>query len=420
VGDPSARQFLVSWADGPVESEVLALAQSQANFGIYMFDGRTGQKFPIFDDQNYWDVLARPVKARPEPPVTESPVQGTSTTIAALDVYKTSVLSIPAGSVQKVRIIEGFSGEEGPRTFGTTEFDGQSLYGEIPIQADHSFAAQVPGNVPFHIQLIDKFALNIANESIWISGRAGEQRTCGGCHESRSDNTVIAPGQIDAVLRGAVNFDVPRAQRVAPTAFQLAAGALADPSKLRGIPWDKAIQPILDSACASCHDGDATKPGNPSFTVMDMTTGTMQKFTFDLRGQKVDVMVGEKMTGDFTASYLSLAGLGEILGEDVVSITGDYKQYGYVSAGSAKDSTVVQLLNPPQRFPAVDMATRFCASTGSPCAKAQADYPAAVATHGGLLTADQYYLLILNIDMGGQFFFRENKEESTGYTTGGP
>ena len=24
------------------------------------------------------------------------------------------------------------------------------------------------------------------------------------------------------------------------------------------------------------------------------------------------------------------------------------------------------------------------------------------------LTADEYYLLILNIDMGGQFFFREN------------
>jgi hypothetical protein len=29
---------------------------------------------------------------------------------------------------------------------------------------------------------------------------------------------------------------------------------------------------------------------------------------------------------------------------------------------------------------------------------------------GTELTPDEYYLLILNIDMGGQFFFRENKD----------
>ena len=28
------------------------------------------------------------------------------------------------------------------------------------------------------------------------------------------------------------------------------------------------------------------------------------------------------------------------------------------------------------------------------------------------LTPDEYYRLILNIDMGGQFFFRENKDDS--------
>ena len=50
-----------------------------------------------------------------------------------------------------------------------------------------------------------------------------------------------------------------------------------------------------------------------------MTTGTSQTFIFDLRGQKLDVTVGERMTGDFTASYLSLMGLGEILGDDVVT-----------------------------------------------------------------------------------------------------
>ena len=301
-----------------------------------------------------------------------------------------------------MRLIEGFSAEEGPRTFGTTEFDGQSLYAEIPIQPDNSFAAQVPGNVPFHIQLLDKFAMNIANEDIWISGRAGEQRTCGGCHENRTANTVIAPGQIDAVLRGAVNLDVPRAQRITPfvagstTQYDFSYG------KIRCVPWDKAIQPILDANCTSCHDGTPSA-ANPQYTVVDMTSGTSQTFTFDLRGQKVNVTVGEKMTGDFTASYLTLAGLGEILGEDLVMITGTDFSKGFIEASSARDSDLIKLLNPPQRFPAVDTTMHFCDA----------------ATHDQMLNVDQDYLFILNIDMGGQFFFRENKEEATS-TTGGP
>jgi Hydrazine synthase alpha subunit middle domain len=409
VGDPNAKQFLTSWANGPVESEILDLAKSQANFGLYLFDGNTSQRYPIFDDPNYWDVLARPVLARPEPLATTSGFGGnSSTTIASLNVYDSSVLTIQPGSVQKVRLIEGFSGEEGIDTFGSTEFDGQSLYSELPILADNSFAARVPGNVPFHMQLIDKFAMSVANESIWISGRAGEQRVCGGCHENRSETPQIAPGQIDGMLAGAVNLDVPRPQRITP----FVAGSTTDYDfsygNIRGVPWDKAIQPILDAKCVSCHDGDTTKPGNPSYTVTDMTTGTSQTFNFDLRGTKLNVTVGEKMTGAFTSSYLSIMGLGEILGDDVVTITGDYAgEYGYVSPGSAKDSKIIQMLNPPQRFPAVDLTTRAFASGGV--------HPTDVGHPEWELTPDEYYRMILNIDMGGQFYFRENKDTASAY-----
>lgn len=401
VGDPDGRRFLVSWADGPVESEILDAAMTKPNFGIYVLDGKSGNKFPIYDDPAYWDVLPRPVKARTEPPVTSSPVSGTSTVIGAINVYDSSVLaaSLPAGSVQKVRIIEGFSGEEGVGTFGTTEFDGQSLYGELPIQPDNSFAAKVPGNVPFHIQLIDKFAMSIANESIWISGRAGETRFCGGCHEDRTKTPAVAPGQTQAILRGPVDLDVPRPQR---QSLDFSYG------KVRGVPWNTAIQPILDAKCVSCHDGDVTKPGNPSFTIMDLTAGTEQTFVFDLRGDKLNIVVGERMTGDFTASYISIMGLGEILGENMVNITGDYERNKYVTPGSAKDSKLMQRLNPPQRFPAVDTATRFVAGKSHP------------ADVGGTeLTPDEYYLLILNIDMGGQYYFRENIAGAGGLP-GGP
>jgi hypothetical protein len=398
VGNPNDQKFLTSWADGPVESEILAMAGSNANFGIYVFDAKSQQRFPIFDDPTFWDVLARPIKARKEPAPSSSPISGTSTTVGSLNVYNTSLTPIPAGSVVKVRLIEGFSGEEGIRTFGSTEFDGQSLYGEVPINPDSSFAAKVPGNVPFHMQVIDKYAMSIVNESIWISGRAGEQRFCGGCHENRTDTTLISSGVQENVLRGAVNLDVPRPQRVS-TDYTY--------GHMRGVPWDLAIQPTLTAKCASCHDGDASKPGNPSYTIIDHTTMSSQTFTFNLTGAKLPITVGERMTGDFTYSYISLMGLGEILGRDVVEIVeahpGDYKANGYVAAGSAKDSVVIQMLNPPQQFPAVDMNVR--AFGNSPI------HPTEVGGTG--LTSDEFYRLILGIDMGGQFFSRENKDSAT-------
>jgi hypothetical protein len=416
IGNPNDQNFLVSWADGPVESEILALANSNANFGLYTFDAKSQVRSPIFDDPKYWDILARPIKQRAEPAPSSSPISGTSTTVGALNVYNTSLTPIPAGSVVKVRLIEGFSGEEGIRTFGTTEFDGQSLYGEVPINPDSSFAAKVPGNVPFHMQVIDKFAMSIVNESIWISGRAGEQRFCGGCHENRTATTLIAPGVQENVLRGAVNLDVPRPQRVSTNYTY---------GNVRGVPWDLAIQPALTAKCAGCHDGDASKPGNPSYTVTDMTTMSSQTFTFNLTGAKLPVTVGEKMTGDFTQSYISLMGLGEILGDDVVQITGDIAaKDGYVSAGSAHDSTVIQMMSPPQQFPATDLNTRAFATAMdvSAATKAAATTCAAAGTWpcvhptevgGQGLTADEFYRLILSIDMGGQFFSRENKAEAS-------
>jgi hypothetical protein len=433
VGPAGANEFLVSWSGGPVESETLALGNSNAQFGIYFIasggGGGDATRFPIYDDPAYWDVLARAVKPRDEPLPTTSPIplSGGDTTIGSINVYNSSVLDIPQGSVVKVRLIEGFSGEEltnGYGMFGSTEFDGQALYGEIPLQTDNSFAAVVPGNVPFHIQLIDKFAMavaagqkaggetDVANESIWISGRAGEQRFCGGCHESRSDNTVIQPGITEAVLRGPVNLVQPRALRLNATAYNMTGGVLPNPAALRGVPWDKAIQPILDAQCVSCHGAD-NKAGVPSYTVMDNTTMTMETFNFDLTGSPLNVTVGERMTGAYTTSYISIMGLGEILGDDSVTITGTAGLTGvvppdYVKPAAAERSNLMKMLNPPQRFPTVDMNTRAFTSANL-SAKELTMSDTFKAAHTSVnMTADQFYLLILNIDMGGQFFFREN------------
>src|SRR4029079_16141697 len=98
LGDSAPGGFLVSWSDGPVESETLALAGTNAQFGIYVFDSNSKSRFPIFDDLGMWDVLPRPLRARPEPsktPVTPvSTLSTADTTIGALNVYDSSLNDI--------------------------------------------------------------------------------------------------------------------------------------------------------------------------------------------------------------------------------------------------------------------------------------------------------------------------------------
>ncbi|HVK83798.1 MAG TPA: hypothetical protein VM513_06810, partial [Kofleriaceae bacterium] len=51
--------FVVTWADGPVDSEVLGLAGLEANFGVYLYAPTrrgTYERRPILDDPAMWDV----------------------------------------------------------------------------------------------------------------------------------------------------------------------------------------------------------------------------------------------------------------------------------------------------------------------------------------------------------------------------
>jgi len=418
VGSPAGSRFLVSWADGPVESSELALANTKANFGLYVFDASSGQKFPLFDDKDFWDIQARPVVIRQEPTALASPISGDGFVIGALNVYNTSLgpdttgqVVIPPKTAVKARLIEGFSGEEGGISiFGSTEFDGQSLYGEVDVQSDGSFSAKVPANVPVHMQVIDKFGIALAEEPIWVSGRAGEQRTCGGCHESRSQTPPTMPGLTMAQSRPPVNLDVARPLR---TSTNYTYG------NVRGVPWDKAIQPIFDAKCISCHDGDATKPGNPTYTVTDVPSGVTQMFTFDLTKDKMNVMVGERMSGNFSKSYISVFGLGEMIGEHMVTYDPPTATLSYASPANAAGSEIIQRLNPPQRFPAIDTSVRRYPGSNAysvmdPATKQIKDFKGTI--HGAdmgaaELTPDEYYILGLSIDMGGQFFSRENLDE---------
>jgi hypothetical protein len=136
-----------------------------------------------------------------------------------------------------------------------------------------------------------------------------------------------------------------------------------------------------------------------------MTDMTTFMFTFDLRGTPTTINAGDRVY-TYNASYIAMLGPSMAFEEKNIMVTGDLKQY--IAPGAAHDSTAIQMLNPPLRFPTVDMNTRAFAG--------KAVHPAEVGVYNGhdgasaqyQLSADEYYLLILNADTGGQFYFREN------------
>jgi hypothetical protein len=301
---------------------------------------------------------------------------------------------------------EGFAS-----SFGLTEFDGQARLGEVPVNGDGSFKALVPANTPVRLQLIDKYGMALAtnpsspggdtaSEPVWIQGRAGESRVCGGCHESRTEPIALGPGSSLLQVAGAPDLFsmVDRRNRLSDTFTY---------DKVMGVPWDKAIQPIFDAHCVDCHDGT---PGlaNPSYTVTDLTDMTTLSFTFNLTATPITINTGMRVM-TYSASYVSLLGLSMAFEEKNIMVTGDTNAInGYISPGKAHDSVAIQMLNPPARFPSLNNGDR--AFPNKPV------HPADVANYNGhvgtdakyQLTPDEYYLLILNADDGGQYYFREN------------
>jgi hypothetical protein len=387
--------LLVSWADGPVESGTLEAAGLTANFGVYLYDSATQSRRPIYDDPAMWDIFPRPLVSRDAPPEIDgagkhqfNPEAGL---IGSMDVYRSSLDTFAPGSIYGVRVIEGFSVEEGiPDDFGTSEHEGAAVLGVAPVYADGSWAALIPANVPVHVQPIDVYGLAQRNEPVWFSAAHGESRFCGGCHESRTETTIIQPGITQAVAAGPADLlsSVPRFSRASDTFTRDATV---------GVPWDQALQQVFDAKCVSCHNGT---PGaaNPSWTLTDPETGASFTWTFDLRGTEVSYGIGDEMFSGYSASHLSLMGPDMVDLEDSgLVVDGEMKIY--VEPGNARESELIRKLNPVRQFPAQDMGDR---------AFDTAEFPPHAAAVGAELTADEYYLMVLMADNGGQFYSREN------------
>jgi hypothetical protein len=412
IGDAAKQQFLVSWSDGYVESGIDSMAKSPPDFGIYVYDAKARTRSPVVNNVGTWETSPIAIAKRPEPNVLAGSFlpDTQSTLISAISVYDSTMFpQLVPGSIKKARITEGFSSEEGFRnSFGLTEFDGQARLGEVDVTSDGEFKALVPANVPIRIQLIDKYGLaaatagapggSNASEPIWIQGRAGESKVCGGCHESRTEVIRITPGSLQLQATGAAPIDYPGLTRQQRLSLDFS------PAKVMGLPW-KPIQDIFNAHCIDCHEGT---PGaaNPSYTLTDVTDMTTFQHTFDLTDKPVQLKFGMDQMYTYETSYVTMLGPSMALREKQVMVTmGQVKEY--VTPGSAYESVVIQRLNPPSQYPFDDKDRAF---PGKPI------HPADVGMYGSFNGADpkyqlkpeEYFLLGMMCDNGGQHDSRES------------
>ncbi|HET8938440.1 MAG TPA: hypothetical protein VFN67_33580 [Polyangiales bacterium] len=411
-------KLLVSWADGDV-SERSELANTAPHFGIYLFDPKTQERVQVYDDKDFWDMYAMPVRPRNEPAVRSGNITvpqdaetdalgGKHAVLGSIDVRDTSLReSIKGGQfaeatdlkealkqTERVRIIEGFSSEVGGlREFGLTMHEGAAILAEAPVQMDGSWEAAVVPYLPYHIQAIDRFGLSIRSEGLWIQAMPGETRTCGGCHESRSKTARATQG---ATLAQALPFEKKDYSKL----------AVADRVEL---PWAGAaagnIQDLLDAKCASCHNGGANDPfAGRHYTVTIPSEDPMQEpLSYEipylsLSSEPIDAYY-EDSTVTYPASYVSLLYPSAMMGDSMVE--GDVPPM-WVVPGSARESRLIAKIN----------ATPNDTREGKEWAWSTAPHPENV---GGTLMATERMMLIRMADLGGQFFSRRNSDNAAAY-----
>ena len=393
---PDGR-ILVSWADGPV-NDLNEQSLTAPDFGIYVYDTKTGKNQLVYNDRATWDLNALAVIARTEPPAIGITQRVADSTVAAhfgsVDVSQTSLneqvdgaqfsgtdlaQALKQGAVA-VRVIEGFSSEaaKGVTMFGLTMFEGAAVLGEAPVYRDGSWLADVPSYLPVHLQPIDQYGLSIRNQQLWIQGMPGEDRRCVGCHESRTSQGV--PGGFGA------NPTV--AEQHGAQAFT---EAIADRQEY---PWDVRVQPILDAKCVQCHNSSTTS--YYSITRTDAVTGTPTTYqipTLDLSNTPVTAYYDKKVY-TWPASYVSIFYPAALEMGPTTMVTGTLPPKWGIP-GSARASALTQKLN----LRAADGSTAWPLSTN----------PLHPEDKGVQLTDNERKTIaVYPMDLGGQFFARQN------------
>lgn len=265
----------------PIAPDLVLVSHKEGEgveFGLYVID-RHGNKerlhLPRGDNHCMTPI---PLQPRPRPPVLPEVSGQGPATMLVMDVYDGLGDKVERGSVKWLRICReeaawleqyddgilkeryydghnwGFTSyyaspvvEAGKAARGLwPTYAAKGVDGLVPVDADGSAHFEVPTGVMFYFQALDKDLNEIQRMRSVVQAVPGETRSCIGCHEDRR-KTPALNRRVSAMTR--------------------------PPDKPLPPPWgagpfwfDKAVQPVLDRNCVSCHGATAGKNQRPDLT----------------------------------------------------------------------------------------------------------------------------------------------------------
>lgn len=424
---PDGR-LLVSWSRGHV-NDLDELSLTPPDFGLYIYNTETNQNELVVNYEDSWELYGRAIAPRTEPPILSSAQTSNDATVpmrlGSIDVTQTSLYDMHERTVSgaqfdntrvdealqgavKVRIIEGFSSEAAPGVtmFGLTMAEGAALLGEAVVREDGSWLADIPAYVPVHLQPVDEFDLMISNQPTWIQGMPGETRVCGGCHERRTEPFAPSEGTLTLAAAEPEDFTQPVAERLE-------------------YPWANAttgneaneIQTLLTTKCASCHNETTNGDVPQEFYTISMTEeGAEEAATTEYTLPRLDLsdrpitVTYDNDVETWPASYVSLFYPAAL--EMEMSMGSELAEGSpppvWARPSDARNSAVIEKLNITSIFDDSRLAWPEGAAFSNPSIRGSRGlHPENVGVD---LSREERIMLIRAIDMGGQYYSRQNSD----------
>jgi mono/diheme cytochrome c family protein len=208
-------------------------------------------------------------------------------TFHVLDVYVGEAMKdVPRGTVKTLRVVgldfraagirkNGNSGPGGsamvctPAAIGNGSWDVKVPLGDAKVHEDGSVFFRAPARRPFYFMLLDEKGRMVQTMRSWTVLQPGENGSCVGCHEpknsappalTRSPKALIAGAQkLTPFWGNVVRKDNAPDTQPGPRHFAVADATLS----ARGLSFPRDIQPVLDTHCVRCHNGNGSNPNDP-------------------------------------------------------------------------------------------------------------------------------------------------------------
>jgi len=339
----SDRQFLVSYKVRPADH----YKNVPDAYALYLLDA-DGTHRPILKDENLSCWHPVPLVARAAPPALKSVRNGEGggggKALCVLTNVYLGMAGVQPGEVKWLRINEAIprywdTGRRWAPSSSSSSWKAalwpRVQWGVVPVEADGSAYFEVPADRNIFFQALDANFREVQRERTYVNYRAGEVRSCAGCHGNSGRSTPSAEAGKPLALQRPPSAPEPQPCDLAQNGGTGLAGQV--------IHYPADIQPILNAKCVSCH-GKKDPAGGLTLTgdlTVQYSASYEQLASKQLAGPIIPEFTsfGQGDRGNYNGAYLPPRSLGCAKSPlmDILTNPG--------SAKNAKDNHAV-MLNP--------------------------------------------------------------------------